>query len=76
MSAHKTKVAFASTSTALTEARNAVKHFNLRCTDPDAKFLMASLLDAHLAGLNRLRIELLSSLPATAAEPIAKSTDR
>lgn len=67
MSAHKTKVQLAATSTALTEARTAVKHFNLRCTDPDAKFLMASLLDAHLAAINRLRVELLCSLPAQPA---------
>jgi hypothetical protein len=63
MSAHKAKVALAATSQALQDARAAANHFAARCTDPDAKSLMTTLLDHHLTAINRLRVQLLSSLP-------------
>jgi hypothetical protein len=61
---HKTKVALAATSQSLMDARQAVNHFAVRVSDPDAKFLMAALLDHHLTAIGRLRVQLLSSLPS------------
>jgi hypothetical protein len=54
----KTKVALAATSQALSDARQAVNQFALRCADPDAKQLMAAVLDAHIAAMTRLRAQL------------------